>query len=99
MERITMQFAPAIFAMTLTGAAWATEAPVMVNVAHLQPSVAAEVQKHAAQGMTSLKRYLETTRKQHGLALEDVTRPQDMRDPKAITPPSKEYKKHAKDWK
>jgi hypothetical protein len=99
MVRISMQFAPAIFAMTMMGAAMANEAPVRVNVSHLQPALAAEVQKHAAQGMTSLKRYLETTRKQHGLALEDVTRPEDMRDPKAITPPSKDYKKHAKDWK
>jgi hypothetical protein len=94
-----MLYAPAIFALAMAGSAHSAEAPVMVNVAHLQPGVAAEVQKHAAQGMTSLKRYLETTRKQHGLALEDVTRPADARDAKAITPPAKDYKKHAKDWK
>jgi hypothetical protein len=99
MNRISMLYAPAIFALAMAGSAHSAEAPVMVNVAHLQPGVAAEVQKHAAQGMTSLKRYLEATRKQHGLALEDVMRPADIRDPKTITPPAKDYKKHAKDWK
>lgn len=99
MDRFSMMlFAPAIFAFTLATAE-AAEAPVKVNVAHLQPGLAAQVEKHAAQGMTALKRYLETTRKQHGLALEDVTRPEDRRDPNAIKPPVKEYKKHAKDWK
>lgn len=100
MDRLSMMlFAPTIFALTLSAASMAAEPPVRVNVAHLQPGVAAEVQKHAAQGMSSLKRYLEATRKQHGLALEDVVRPEDMRDPKHITPPTKDYKKHAKDWK
>ena len=99
MIRNSMLFAPAIFAITLSASVYAQEAPVRVNVSHLQPSVAKEVEKHAAMGMTSLKRYLEATRKQNGLALEDVVRPEDMRDPKAITPPNKDYKKHAKDWK
>ena len=99
MNRNSMLFAPAIFALTLSASVYASEQPVKVNVAHLQPAVAKEVEKHAAQGMTSLKRYLEATRKQHGLALEDVTRPEDTRDPNAITPPTKDYKKHAKDWK
>ena len=75
------------------------EAPVKVNVSHLQPTVAKEVEKHAAMGTTSLKRYLEATRKVNGLALEDVTRPEDRRDPKEVTPPAKDYKTHAKDWK
>ena len=75
----------AIFALTLSASVWANEPPVKVNVAHLQPAVAREVEKHAAMGMTSLKRYLEATRKQNGLALEDVTRPEDRRDPKEIT--------------
>ena len=99
MDRNSMLFAPAIFALTLSASVWANEPPVKVNVAHLQPAVAREVEKHAAMGMTSLKRYLEATRKQNGLALEDVTRPEDRRDPKEITPPTKDYKKHAKDWK
>ena len=99
MVRTSMLFAPAIFAVTLSASVYAQEAPVRVNVSHLQPSVAKEVEKHAAMGMTSLKRYLEATRKQNGLAVEDVVRPEDMRDPKAITPPNKDYKKHAKDWK
>ena len=99
MDRNSMLIIPAIFTLSLTASAFATEPPVKVNVAHLTPAVAAQVEKHAAQGMTSLTRYLEATRKQNGLALEDVTRPADMRDPKEITPPSKDYKKHAKDWK
>ena len=99
MDRNSMLIAPAIFALMLSATAIAQEAPVKVNVAHLQPAVAKEVEKHAAMGMTALKRYLEATRKQNGLALEDVTRPEDVRDAKAITPPTKDYKKHAKDWK
>jgi hypothetical protein len=99
MDRIQMSFAPAIFAVTLSVAAFAAEPPVMVNVSHLPPNVAAEVERAAAQGMTSLKRYLEATRKQHGLALEDVTRPMDARAPDDITPPRKDYKQHAVDWK
>ena len=99
MDRNSMLFAPAIFALTLSASVYAQEAPVKVNVSHLQPAVAKEVEKHAAMGMTSLKRYLEATRKQNGLALEDVTRPEDRRDPKEVTPPAKDYKTHAKDWK
>ena len=99
MVRSSMLFAPAIFALTISAWVNANEPPVKVNVAHLQPSVAREIEKHAAMGMTSLKRYLEATRKQNGLALEDVTRPEDRRDPKEIVPPTKDYKKHAKDWK
>jgi hypothetical protein len=75
MDRNMMLIAPAIFALTLSTSVFASEPPVKVNVSHLQPAVAAEVQKHAAMGMTSLTRYLEATRKQHGLSLEDVTRP------------------------
>ena len=95
----TMLIVPMVFALTLSASAHAGEPPVRVNVAHLAPPVAKQVEKHAAEGMTSLTRYLEATRKQHGLALEDVVRPEDTRDPKEITPPSKDYKKHAKDWK
>ena len=95
----TMLIVPAIFAFTMSVSGYASEPPVKVNVSHLQPSVAKEVERHAAQGMTSLKRYLEATRKQNGLALEDVTRPDDMRKASDITPPNKDYKKHAKDWK
>ena len=64
MDRNSMLFAPAIFALTLSASVYANEPPVKVNVSHLQPSVAREVEKHAAMGMTSLKRYLEATRKQ-----------------------------------
>ena len=99
MDRNMLLIAPAIFALTLSASVFAQEPPVKVNTGHLQPAVAKEVEKHAAMGMTSLKRYLEATRKQNGLSLEDVTRPEDMRKASDITPPNKDYKKHAKDWK
>jgi hypothetical protein len=99
MERISMLVAPAIFSLFASVAASAAEPPVMVNVSHLPPSVAVEVEKAASQGMTALKRYLEATRKQNGLALEDVTRPVDARAPDDITPPRKDYKQHAQEWK
>ena len=99
MDRNSMLFAPAIFALTLSASAYASEPPVKVNTSSLQPAVAKEVEKHAAMGMTELKRYLEATRKQNGLSLADVTRPEDAREPKEITPPSKDYKKHAHEWK
>ena len=41
MDRTSMMFAPAIFALTLSASVWAGEAPVRVDVAHLQPAVAA----------------------------------------------------------
>ena len=99
MERISMLVAPAVFSLFASAAALAAEPPVMVNVSHLQPAVAAEVEKAASQGMTALTRYLEATRKQNGLALEDVTRPADARSPADITPPRKDYKLHAQEWK
>ena len=99
MVRNSMLIVPTIFAITLSASVYAQEPPVKVNVSHLQPAVAKEVEKHAAMGMTSLKRYLEATRKQNGLSLEDVTRPDDLRKATDITPPPKDYKKHAKDWK
>jgi hypothetical protein len=91
--------AATIFTLALSTAAAASEPAVMVNASHLQPSVRAEVEKHAAQGMTSLRRYLESTRKQHGLWIDDVTRMPDGREMVTINDPNKEYKKHAKDWK
>jgi hypothetical protein len=99
MERISMLIAPAIFSLFASASVIAAEPPVMVNVSHLPPNVAEDVQRAAAQGMTALKRYLEATRKQNALALEDVTRPMDARAPDDITPPRKDYKQHAVDWK
>jgi hypothetical protein len=61
MDRNSMLFAPAIFALSLSASVHAGDQPVKVNVSHLQPSVAREVERHAALGMTSLTRYLEAT--------------------------------------
>ena len=100
MKARPMMFAAAIFALAVPGAAQATEreAPVAVYVAGLQPHVAAEVKKHADQGITALSRYLDRTRKQHGLALEDVVRKPDTRTVGNIEP-QKEYRRHAADWR
>lgn len=100
MKARPMMFAAAIFALAVTGAAQATEreAPVVVYVDGLQPHVAAEVKKHADRGITALGRYLERTRKQHGLALEDVVRKPDIRTVGDIGP-RKEYRKHAAEWR
>lgn len=73
------------------------EPPVAVYTSGLQPALAQKIEKHAAEGMTSLSRYLSRTRKEHGLTVEDVTRPPEVRA--AIPPPEKDYRKHASDWK
>ena len=73
------------------------EPAVAVYTSGLQPALAQKIEKHAAEGMTSLSRYLARTRKEHGLTVEDVTRAPEVRA--AIPPPEKEYKKHASDWK
>jgi hypothetical protein len=72
------------------------EPPVAVYTSGLQPALAEKIEKHAAEGMTSLSRYLNRTRKEHGLTVEDVTRPPEVR---TATDPDKAYKKHATDWK
>ncbi|MCM2329341.1 MAG: hypothetical protein NDI88_15790 [Lysobacter sp.] len=70
----------------------------MVYVEGLQPHVAAEVKMQADRGITALNRYLERTRKQHGLALEDVVRKPDIRTVGDLGP-QKEYRKHAGEWR
>jgi hypothetical protein len=78
-------------------AALAGEPPVPVNTSGLEPGVAAEVRKHANEGMTSLSKYLERTRKENRLTIADVTQPPVSVEP--IKDPSKEYKKHAHEYK
>ena len=96
--------APMIVALAINAAAFCMpavaqvrEPAVTVYTAGMQPALAQKIEKHAAEGMTSLSRYLHRTRKEHGLTVEDVTRPPEVRT--AIPPPAKEYKKHASDWK
>jgi hypothetical protein len=96
MKRTTIH-ALALCATLGFGSAIAQEAPVPVNTSALEPGVAEQVRKAANEGMTSLTKYLERTRKENRLTVEDVTRPPVSYDP--ITDPSKEYKLHANDWK
>ena len=86
-------------ALLFTGNAYAgeREAPVAVNVTNLQPHIAAQVQKHAAEGMTSLARYLERVRKGQQLSVEDVMQPPSDK-PQHVAKLSREINRHAKDW-
>ena len=74
--------------------------PVAVNVDHLQPKVAQEVQKHAAEGARSLARYMERTRPYQRLWFDDVMRPrsESMLIARADTEP-RVYRKHAIEWR
>ena len=96
----------AIYAMVVpmlaaSGATAASEreAPVAVYVAGEQRHVADAIEKHAEVGLVALNRYLTHTRKQHGLALEDVVRRPQERHARTGTYPAKEYRRHATDWR
>ena len=102
MKALSMMLAPAIFAFAGSCAVCAEErdVPIAVNVAGLQPHVAAQVTKHAEQGVTALSRYLERTRKQNGLYLEDVTRkPVVQATGGEQTPPKRYRTTHASQWR
>ena len=76
------------------------EAPVAVNVDHLQPKIAREVTKHAEEGYRSLARYMERTRPYQRLWFDDVTRPRD--EPMAIARAdggTRVYRRHAIEWR
>jgi len=101
MNATPVMFALAIFVLAGAGAAGAEERepPVVVYTEGLQPRVAEQVQKHAQEGITSLQRYLERTRKQNGLYLEDVmSKPEKRADFVAASPP-KVYRSHANEWR
>jgi hypothetical protein len=84
-------------ALCMPAVAEMREPPVAVYTSGLQPALAEKIEKHASEGMTSLSRYLNRTRKEHGLSVEDVTRPPEVRT--ANPDPDKAYKKHADEWK
>ena len=67
--------AAALLAASTTLLAQQGEQPVKVYVDHLPANVAEQVRKHAAEGETSLKRYLVRTHTIHRLRWEDVTEP------------------------
>ena len=74
------------------------EKPVKVYVDHLPQNVAEQVREHAAEGETSLKRYLERTSSIQRLRWEDVTspRPQPVSDTGGL---EREPKKHAAEYR
>jgi hypothetical protein len=90
--------AAALFAASTPLLAQQAEQPVKVYVDHLPANVAEQVRKHAAQGETSLKRYLERTNSLHRLRWEDVTtpRPQPVSDTGGL---EREPKKHANQYR
>ena len=67
--------------------------PVQVNTSGMQPSVAAQVQKHADESTKALMEYLWFTRRIHHLWLDDVTKPAS--DVVASSEPRKELRQMA----
>lgn len=100
MKRSLMGTLVAAAALALGQAAFAEERekPVTVYVDGLPVHIAEQVKKHAAEGETSLKRYLERTQTLHRLRWDDVTQPrmQPVSDTGGL---QKEPKKHANDYK
>ena len=52
-----------------------SDQPIQVNTRGLQPSVAAQVEKYAAESERALMQYLWFTRRMNRLWLDDVTKP------------------------
>jgi hypothetical protein len=90
--------AAAILAASSPLLAQEREKPVQVYVDHLAPNVAEQVRKHAAQGETALKQYLQRTHTVHHLRWEDVTQPkaQPVSDQGGL---EREPKKHANQYR
>ena len=83
-----------------TGTAYASnEEPVIVNVDHLQPRLAAEIEKQAAQGEKALARYMERTRFMHRLWFDDVTRPKSETPQLDRKVAIREFRKHANEYR
>jgi hypothetical protein len=70
--------------------------PVPVDTTGLLPNLSAGIQKHAAEGLRSLSRYLAIHRKYHNLVTEDVVKEPAER---GASFGEKEYKRHAQEWK
>ena len=96
MNRIKLAIAAAALA---AGPAAAFDQPVQVNVEHLQPRLAQEIETRAAEGYTSLARYLERTRFIHRLSMDDVTQPKREAAPIERDAPYREVRKHAIEWR
>jgi len=89
--------AAALLALGQAAFADEREKPVTVYVDGLPAHIAEQVKKHAAEGETSLKRYLDRTQTLHRLRWEDVTQP--CLQPVSDGGLQKEPKKHATDYK
>lgn len=73
------------------------DGPVAVNTDGLTANIAAQVEKHAAQGERALARYLETVRPYRQVTLHDVTQPRAEPSDQKFNP-EREYKRHAREW-
>jgi len=71
---------------------------VKVYVDGLPANVAEQVKRHAQQGETALRKYLNDSQKMHRLSYEDVTQPR-MRPVSDTGGLAREPKKHATDYK
>lgn len=80
-------------------AAESSNAPIAVNVDHLQPRLAAEVEKHAAQGEKALARYMERTRFVNRLWFDDVTQPRSEAPALERKVAMREFRKHAIEYR
>lgn len=97
MNRNSIVAALALSAFAASAAASdSRDPPVPVDTTGLLPNLSAKIEKHAAEGLRSLSRYLAHTRKYHNLVTEDV-----VKEPAAAGAMfgEKEYKRHAHEWK
>ena len=103
MECMIVKYAFASLALaaacTVPAVAQAAEDRITVNVDHLQPRLAAEVEKHAAQGEKALARYMERTRLMHRLWFDDVTRARPEAPALDRKVAMREYRKHAIEYR
>lgn len=99
-RRPSLLFAAVALALGTGGAlADDLDTPVEVNVEHLQPRLAADVERHAAEGYKSLARFMERTRFVHRLWFDDVVRPKRDTAPLDRTVAARDYRKHAIEWR
>lgn len=100
MERNTLRCLAGVvaFAAAQLLAAEQKEPAVKVYTDGLPTHVAEQIQKHAAEGETALKQYLERTKNLHRLRYDEVTQPrmQPVSDGGGL---QKEPKKHANDYR
>ena len=97
MNRRSILAALAASAFSCAFASDMREPPVPVDTTGLLPNLSAKIEKHAAEGLTSLSRYLARTRKYHNLVVEDVVK--EPAEVQAVAFKEKEYKRHAAEWR